>query len=388
MNGLIGGKLIGQGTYGCVYYPGIDCRGKRMNDTKLITKLQVYDDVFVRELMVSNIIRGIDKFDDYFVPMTKSCAVNFDLVNKNISDIKDCNVVQKRKKRSDYVLTQEQYIKGHNLHTLVGNFIKNDNITYEQVNQIYEKLLFFYSYLSKSVELLTNHNIIHYDLKGDNIMIKYSSTAVSHNIPYIIDFGMSFHITDIINMLTRGNASNILQYLKQYFFTYATDVEYWPLEVHIICYILHSKDLEKKRLDMEKINLVIQSIINNNKVLKKCSEKYIKEFEEQSTKFMEGVIHKNKTNIDIIKKLISYYKSWNQYALDSMILHTMNKIKKSSSDLVYHKSKSLKRVHKSKHSNRSRKSKLRHIDEFNNLRQKLLTNIGINHRSKQFVKLF
>ena len=396
MSELIGGKLIGQGTYGCVYYPGIDCHGKRKEDKKHITKVQVYDEVFIRELTISNIIRGILNYEKYYVPITESCSVNFNIVNKSISDIKDCNVVEKNKNRSNYVLTQELYIPGPNLHVLVGNFIKDNKDNYAQVNHISEKLLFFYSYLSKSVEILSKHNIIHYDLKSDNIVIKHgnnSSVAINHNIPYIIDFGMSIDMNAIIKMLEREDNPNILQYLKQYFFTYASDVEYWPLEIHVICYILHSSDSANNLLNMEKIKNIIQSIIENNKILKKCDEKYIKEFKEQSIKFMYEIINKNKTNVAIIKKLISYYKSWNQYALDAMMLHGINKIKNASS-VFEHSNKSRKhksKGHKSK-SNSSRKNKKitgkNHVEELNHLGRKLLTNIGIHHRAKQAIKIF
>ena len=31
--------FLGQGSYGCVYYPGIDCKGKK-NTKKTVTKVQ------------------------------------------------------------------------------------------------------------------------------------------------------------------------------------------------------------------------------------------------------------------------------------------------------------------------------------------------------------
>ena len=44
-------KLLGQGSYGCVYYPGISCSGK-MNKKKTVTKLQEISFYSVNEINI------------------------------------------------------------------------------------------------------------------------------------------------------------------------------------------------------------------------------------------------------------------------------------------------------------------------------------------------
>ena len=37
---MVGGKVIGEGGYGCVLKPGLTCKGKEMKTKKFITKIQ------------------------------------------------------------------------------------------------------------------------------------------------------------------------------------------------------------------------------------------------------------------------------------------------------------------------------------------------------------
>ena len=39
LNGSLKSDFLSQGSYGCVYYPGINCKGKK-NKKKMITKIQ------------------------------------------------------------------------------------------------------------------------------------------------------------------------------------------------------------------------------------------------------------------------------------------------------------------------------------------------------------
>ena len=50
-------QLIGQGTYGCIYYPEITCSGDKSKSKKLISKLQIDGRVSNNEIEISNIIK-------------------------------------------------------------------------------------------------------------------------------------------------------------------------------------------------------------------------------------------------------------------------------------------------------------------------------------------
>ena len=42
--------FLGQGSYGCVYYPGIDCKGKK-NKKTTVTKIQEIIGSFIKKIL-------------------------------------------------------------------------------------------------------------------------------------------------------------------------------------------------------------------------------------------------------------------------------------------------------------------------------------------------
>ena len=58
--------FLGQGSYGCVYYPGIDCKGKK-NKKNTVTKVQEINFYSKNEKTVGLFIKkNIKNFKNYF----------------------------------------------------------------------------------------------------------------------------------------------------------------------------------------------------------------------------------------------------------------------------------------------------------------------------------
>ena len=49
---MIGGKLLSEGGYGCVFYPEIPCKKRRTNIRKYASKIQVYDKSARKEIAI------------------------------------------------------------------------------------------------------------------------------------------------------------------------------------------------------------------------------------------------------------------------------------------------------------------------------------------------
>ena len=75
-------KLLNQGAYGCVYYPGFTCKGTVLREKKLITKLEIYDKTSKNEIEISNKIKKIKNFSKFFSPVIKHCISRFNEINK------------------------------------------------------------------------------------------------------------------------------------------------------------------------------------------------------------------------------------------------------------------------------------------------------------------
>ena len=56
---MIGGGVISEGGYGCVFHPKITCNGKQTSNTNYISKIQKDNFYSNNELYISSIIKSI-----------------------------------------------------------------------------------------------------------------------------------------------------------------------------------------------------------------------------------------------------------------------------------------------------------------------------------------
>ena len=72
-------ELINQGSYGCIFRPGFNCKGKPIPDIKnkkYITKVQKSASTSQRETKLGKIIKNISEYEDYFAPILSKCEVS------------------------------------------------------------------------------------------------------------------------------------------------------------------------------------------------------------------------------------------------------------------------------------------------------------------------
>ena len=86
-------EFLGEGSYGCVYYPGITCTGKK-NKKKFITKIQEINFYSDNEKSNGNYIKtNIKNYKKYFSPVIKFCIVKFNTIEKSGLNIDKCNTL-------------------------------------------------------------------------------------------------------------------------------------------------------------------------------------------------------------------------------------------------------------------------------------------------------
>lgn len=293
-------QMLSSGGYGCVYYPSISCKGSEGVSKNKVTKIQIDDESAKNEIELSNIIRKIPNYSNYFVPVQSSCPIKMTELNRNI--IETCDIVNKGKK--SFLLMDMKYVKGDNLDEYL---LKTENNKY-----LINLLVSSYTYLLHSLRILIENNIVHYDLKGNNIMYNKQ-----RNIPLIIDFGMSIDLENV-------DFDNI----HFYFFTYAPSYYVWCPEIHIINYLLHIKQTITKKTLREICNEIVKHNKSINTLLNKSElDEYIEDMIEAFT----FVIKQDyKTNITT---LLQYANTWDNYSLSNIYLKIIQKINPSSSDM-------------------------------------------------------
>ena len=62
-------KLLSQGGFGCVYYPGISCDGRTEKDPNIVTKLQRMDFNAQNEIDIGSKIKEIPNYQLFYIPI-------------------------------------------------------------------------------------------------------------------------------------------------------------------------------------------------------------------------------------------------------------------------------------------------------------------------------
>ena len=284
-------KLLDAGGFGCVYYnPGISCTGKPDRNKDYVTKLQKKDESSSNEIQISDIIKKIDRYSNVFAPIESTCDINIRQLNiqKNNKDINECKII---KDDVPYTLMKVPYINKANFFSSLTEKSDNNKHAILQVIDTYEVIL-------RAIDLLIEKKVVHNDIKEKNIL--YSKILES---PVIIDFGISIDMDKLLNKI------NDIEYLKEIFYVYAPDYYAWPLEIHIISYLLHEEDY----LSLKSIKSICEEFVYNNKGFNLYSDKFKSMYVDNAVNYYKQYIKVDK--LDIIEELVNYWETWDNYAL-------------------------------------------------------------------------
>jgi len=300
-------KLIGEGGFGCVYYPHFSCQGKVISSKKFVSKIQLYDKYIIRELNIGKIVSKIPHYYLHFAPIIKSCKINMTSFD-NKSILQDCEIVNNNTNRN-FILSTIPYVKGSEFKDYIGTL---------RENELYITILFnSYYYLLNSLQILYNKDICHYDIKFENIV--YNTVK---KIPIIIDFGLSFSFYEIENYSSIND-------LSKFFYIYAPQYYIWCPEIQIISYIVQqNKDNKNNILTKSVLKTLLEQIVEGMNIWHLFSLDFKKKYLQNLYSFYSRFI--NKENNYIIKELIKYKSTWDTYSLSiSFLKEFIYKLNKS-----------------------------------------------------------
>ena len=342
-------KFIGEGSYGCVYYPGIDCKGKK-NKKKTITKIQEINFYSENEKNIGAYIKkNIKKYKNFFSPVIKTCVVKFNTIEKSELNLKKCDTIfedynylknyyekMSPKKNDEYNFFGENRknldSEIYNLKNSVDEqyylmyvyFIKNKvfkeyYLDFSNYSNLVISLLNNFAYLLNSLRLLNVNKIVHNDLHVNNILINLKT-----NKPIIIDFGLSF----LINKCYKFNKDYIdFHYLKNFTFDYRLDNYHVNIEKRFISFVIYNKTdyfksdindnnadnlLTKKNIDLF-IKDCYESIISNDEIRYVFNQNELDEYKKSLEQFYYQFLNKTKypKYNSIVKYLLDYVYAYN-----------------------------------------------------------------------------
>jgi len=205
-------RIIGQGTYGCILYPGFDCNGVPNENMKYLSKIQLNNENTTKENEIGKIIMTIPNYQLYFAPVISSCGINISEMVDN-ENIKECDIVKKYKDslnngtasntNETYSMNKIFYVGNEDVKKFMNRIITEDedtSITYKMKLIIDLHIMILYELMQ-----IAEKNIIHFDIKSNNIMVN-SITG----LPVVIDFGMSYLIESL--QTAEGIDENIIRF--------------------------------------------------------------------------------------------------------------------------------------------------------------------------------
>lgn len=228
---LIGGKFLGQGSYGCVITPAISCNKKRNSNKNTISKVSkiiLKPDKYVNEEMnVSEQIKKLDKKGKYFITFDDSCNLKqipsdrSNIVSSRFYRKSNHIVLDKKKKLDKYycpVDLSENPINiimpygGIDMFDLTYNNDNNDKNNFKTIlnKTVLENIRECFKNLVEGLYILHSNNIVVRDIKEENIIANLSiinKTTKKYNATLkYIDFGLS----EILTKSFTSNRKNIL----------------------------------------------------------------------------------------------------------------------------------------------------------------------------------
>lgn len=190
-----------------------------------------------------------------------------------------------------------------------------------------------YERITDSIQLLIKYKIVHYDLKGNNILIEKR-----HQLPYIIDFGLSIDVSRLqehpwsekqedhskttihSDILYQTQSSKIFQYnylWRQHFYVHAPDYFLWPIEVHLMTYLINESDT----LTQDSLQKICYEYVSNNKAIAYMSREFKKKTFEISVATFSRFIDQPREQV--LNELLKYWDKWDIYAVNIMFLKTL-----------------------------------------------------------------
>ena len=167
----------------------------------------------------------------------------------------------------------------------------------------------FYKYLLLSIDLLVKNQIVHNNINIDSIVI-------DNDYPLISNFSLSIDISRIYN----GDE----QYIKHFIIAYEPSYLEWPLEFHILSYLLTNK---LNSLSSYNIENIVCNVIDNHNILKTFGDSLVSSYKLEAFNYFKKYV--NRTYDYILCDVLQYYDTWDNYALSIMFLRMLIDIHRS-----------------------------------------------------------
>lgn len=288
-------NLLASGVYGCVFNPAYKCSGKSTNKKKLISKLTKDDFTSRTEIDISNRIKNIPNYKNYFIVIESSCPIKRKNMKRS-SMMSQCELMKKNTElKNNYVLLYANYISSVEL----ADYLETNKLS------IYNFIRLFID-IRERIDMMTKYKIVHNDLHFGNIL----RSKETGNL-YIIDFGLS-----ICTEYYYKDGELNYNYLRDVIFNYSPSWNWWTLEYHLLGYLIHIGNLSEKA-----IRDTVKEYMDNHRIIPQISADFGKEFEKRLLHYFLKYSKMEKE--ESIKELLTFSHTWDYYKIALHFLKCM-----------------------------------------------------------------
>lgn len=312
-------KFIGQGAYGCVFRPFIQCKASnKPTSSQYISKIQKNSTDIQKETNFGKIINKMADAKSFFATILDVCPVNIDVISQQ--EVKKCDIlnddeIQSRLSSSTTDISKSEYISSKIRYAGKSSLTKYLLTQSDNPKKIIRRFLSFNIHMLNGLDMLLKSDspIIHNDIKDGNVIYDEK-----HGFPIYIDFGLSYQQKDF----SVENAPKL-------FYTYEM-YSPWSFDVTLLSYIARAKidkkvDISETNITPPDINIIkdlFTKFIAENElflpILKLIFEDEIKTFRQQMYQFIDGFL--NKSWKSLYDELILNYDTWDNYSVAVMYL--------------------------------------------------------------------
>lgn len=187
--------VLGKGTFGCVVDPPLKCETEKINKKGKVSKIMIREDA-IEELNEYKVLEKIPELKKYLLDFPIYCTPE-----NNTSFHKEIKACDHRRINRVY---KEKSVQGIRLLTLENGGVGLDTFTKkifkELDNPNFKKFLTSITNLFESVDVLMKNNLVHQDIKLNNIVYSPINGKIS-----LIDFGKLISFRRMIDLSKQDN---------------------------------------------------------------------------------------------------------------------------------------------------------------------------------------
>lgn len=272
---------------GCLYY--------FFNETEVTKKKQKIHKIVPKDFYILNELTNQDKLlninnrKKHFYLIEKTSELKFTEINEHDTAIKHTTF-----NHDDTILVDLEHRE------LI--YFKNYLLSLSSSRKYLFFIINSYKHLLNSIQLLVNNHICHNHIHFDSLLIDSSEFILLSNFSFSIDY------------LRANNTDYITRFIIEYDPSYLE----WPIELHILSYMITNKI---NSLSSYNIEIIITEYITAHSIINTFGQTVVSSFKDEGLTYFNKYI--NQTYEYILTDVLQFAHTWDNYALSILYLRIL-----------------------------------------------------------------